>query len=165
MQIKIFFNNFFVTGLFEHGQDLTNRLSVLLLMSVKQRQSDLGPYLSFLPYPEVTINDILFITYIKHMCFYTSSRAFNINSDILYLVFFEYYFKTKLTFCSIFIRILDFFPNFIPPCNFNLIFFYFFFNINKKILIFFYFWSLFWSPPPQPMFHQNKKNNPVVYLY
>jgi len=56
--------------------------------------------------------------------------------ELLYWVFFMHYFKTKLTFSSIFIRILDFFSNFHPPCNFNLIFFFFEY-LQKNTNIFF----------------------------
>jgi len=57
------------------------------------------------------------------MFLYILSRDFNKYRDILCLVFFIYYFKTKLSFCSIFFRILEFFFQFTPPLQFNLIFF------------------------------------------
>ena len=61
---------------------------------------------------------------------------------IIYLVFSIYYYKTKLTFCSIFIRILNFFL-FTPPLQFYFDFFKFFLNFNNNILIYSYFCNLF----------------------
>ena len=56
---------------------------------------------------------LLFYFFQEHML-----EKLNQYRDILYLVLFIYHYKTKLTFCSIFIRILDFFFNLHPLLQF-----------------------------------------------
>ncbi len=68
-----------------------------------------------------------------------------------------YYFKTKLTFCSIFIRIFDFFFNLRPPLQFK---FDFFFSISKKKYRSIFIFGPFLIPPSSAYVpSKSKKNN------